>query len=215
MEHFEIAQRIEAYTSKLMDKAKVFEHHGSAVIVVADGVGGMSGGVQAAKTVVRMVEEALARSMDIYDPMDWCLLLMDVDGVIQDSGCGGESTAVMLAASSDRITGASVGDSAAWLIQQEGGYHDLTEGQRRKPLLGTGEARPVPFSGSGLCIGTLLVATDGLLKYTTPHQICKAALEPNIDQASRRLVDLVRLKSGDLWDDTTVVLCRAHRPVGS
>jgi hypothetical protein len=41
--------------------------------------------------------------------------------------------------------GASVGDSSAWLISPAGEVTDLTAQQRRRPLLGSGEALPVQF----------------------------------------------------------------------
>jgi hypothetical protein len=50
---------------------------------------------------------------------------------------------------------------------------------------------PVPFDG------TLLVASDGLFRYATTHDIVR-----NLD----RLVDLVRLPNGALQDDISVVI---------
>jgi PPM family protein phosphatase len=74
----------------------------------------------------------------------------------------GESTVVVVDITSDRVCGASVGDSRAWLFSDE--ITDLTAGQVRKPLVGSGAARPVGFN-VGPLTGMLLVATDGFANY--------------------------------------------------
>ena len=53
----------------------------------------------------------------------------------------GETTRVVAFVDGDRIIGASVGDSSAWLISPAREMTDLTLNQRRRPLLGTDEAR--------------------------------------------------------------------------
>ena len=63
---------------------------------------------------------------------------------------GGQTTGVVAFVRSDgSISGASVGDSVAWLISPAGELTDLTAYQRRKPLLGSGEALPVVFDANG------------------------------------------------------------------
>jgi hypothetical protein len=81
-----------------------------------------------------------------------------------------ENTAVILTVDAT-ITGASVGDSGAWLLR-DSRIVDLTAGQRRKPLVGRGCApfriEPIPFDG------TLLVASDGLFAYAKPRDIVRS-----------------------------------------
>jgi hypothetical protein len=60
---------------------------------------------------------------------------------------------------SDRVRGASVGDSCAWLISPAGEVTDLTARQRRRPLLGSGEALPLVFDAE-LNGARLLVASQ-------------------------------------------------------
>jgi hypothetical protein len=96
-----------------------------------------------------------------------------------------------------------VGDSEAWLI--EDGVV-LTEGQQRKPLLGTGAAKPVAFEAK--LAGTLLVASDGLFKYARKADILAHARLERLDDAIHALTDAVRLPSGQLQDDVAIVACR-------
>jgi serine/threonine protein phosphatase PrpC len=115
-------------------------------------------------------------------------------------------TAVVASVGPTGIEGASVGDSEAWIINSDG-QKRLTRNQIRKPLLGSGSAYPVPFA-SGILDSTLLVASDGLFKYTDFENICPVALLENVDAAAAGLIELVRLPSGALWDDIAVILCR-------
>jgi PPM family protein phosphatase len=108
---------------------------------------------------------------------------------------------------SDRaVTGASVGDSEAWIIN-ESGVHDLTAGQQRKPLIGSGRATPMPFAADAVG-GTLVIATDGLFKYVPAARIVEIARALDLDQIPGRLVEAARLRSGALQDDVAIVACR-------
>ena len=82
--------------------------------------------------------------------------------------------------------GASVGDSGAWLIGRDG-WEDLTEGQVRKPLLGSGVAEAVGFASA--FGGTLLVATDGLLKYAAASRLVSLARNGELETVAAELVD--------------------------
>lgn len=199
---------VEGYSSRLEDRAEVLPVPGAVVIVVADGAGGRAGGAEAADAVIRAVREAVAEGCR----RPWHLVLRDADTVVLKDPKAGETTAVVLTADQEGVLGASVGDSGAWLITPTG-YADLTSNQVRKPVIGSG-GTPMPFWAKwpGGSPATLLVATDGLLKYASPHQICQTALTPNVEDAARALVDLVRLRSGALQDDVALVLCRLTDP---
>ena len=145
-------------------------------------------------------EHGVAATIDLVG------LLRDCDLELLRQGRGGETTAVVAVVDENGINGASVGDSGAWLV--ESAMHvDLTRQQLRKPLIGSGEAVPVPF-GTGPIAGTLLVATDGLLKYGNAARIRQILSTSEFDEGPRLLIDSVRLRSGGLQDDTTVVICR-------
>jgi serine/threonine protein phosphatase PrpC len=188
------------------DRAEVFEtSDGLVIIVVADGAGGTAGGAEAADHVVEAVRKAVAspdgRQLDPYS------LLRDIDRDLASHG--GETTAVVAIVSASGIVGASVGDSGAWLVRPDG-HLDLTSQQIRKPLLGSRCARPVRFR-SGALDGTLVVATDGLLKYAKLRDICAKAHDTDLAAVPDGLVRLVRLQGGGLQDDVAIVVCR---PIG-
>jgi len=181
------------------DRACVLELHDAVIAVVADGVGGTGNGGVAAQLIVDAVG-ALTHA-----PSDWCVFLEELDAEVSRKGSG-RSTAVIVAVRDGMLSGASVGDSAAWLISN-GELIDLTEDQQRRPFVGGGciacATRSEPLND-----GTLLVASDGLLNYAKRDDIVAAASGSNLCAAARELVDLVRLPNGKLQDDVAVILCR-------
>lgn len=167
------------------------------MFVVADGAGGTGGGAEAAEAAIAAVGTSA-----IGDAQGWVQSLGRVDREIKL----GETTAVVCSVIGDVIVGASVGDSGAWRIEG-GAIDDLTDAQRRKPLLGSGRAVAVPFTAR-LGAGTLLLASDGLLKYASAERIAACVGGADLDAVARELVDLVRLRSGALPDDVAVLLAR-------
>ena len=121
-------------------------------------------------------------------------------------------SAVVVFSSGGHLVGASVGDSGAWLIRI-GGILDLTERQRRKPLLGSGFAIPVPF-GPARFHGRLLLASDGLLKFASAERITEIALAGPVDAAAAALVEAVKMPGGGIQDDVAVLLCQANTVEG-
>ena len=104
----------------------------------------------------------------------------------------------------DGLSGASVGDSGALLI--DGGPPlDLTAAQQRNPLLGSGIAIPMPIIHSRIA-GTLVLATDGLWMYAATPAIRELAGEGEPDP--RLLIDQARMPSGGHQDDVAVIMCR-------
>jgi serine/threonine protein phosphatase PrpC len=200
------AHAVAAYRPVLEDRALVMERPGSLIVVVADGAGGQPGGAAAAQGVVQRMGAAAAERLE--RPADWVALLRAADDALVGDPAAGETTAVALSLSPRGTAGASVGDSAAWIIE-DAGCRDLTERQQRKPCVGSGMAAPIPFN-SGPLQGTLLVATDGLLKHADPDRIYSIARQTDLEAAAGELVELVRLPSGELWDDVAVVLCRVR-----
>jgi serine/threonine protein phosphatase PrpC len=185
------------------DRVEVRAVNDSLLVAVADGAGGTGGGGAAATLAVRMI---LGTPVD-PDPVAWVRCLAEVDRRLSEEGSGGETTAVAALITRDSIVGASVGDSGAWLVYDDD-YENLTRRQQRKPLLGSGVAVPVMFTSAGKR-GTLLVATDGLLKYTSPEKICETIRRHPGEEGAKLLIDLVRLKSGSLQDDVALVLASA------
>jgi serine/threonine protein phosphatase PrpC len=200
----------DSYRAGTEDRVEMIElSPETGVLVVADGVGGRVGGGVASEMAVRLVREA-APGLTVTDHMAWYRLAAEIDRALARDASAGETTLVVVGVTPKQIVGVSVGDSEAWFITPEGHYN-LTGGQEKKPYLGTGMARPVPFALRTPRAGTVVAGTDGLFRYAPPESICDSALHPDLDEAARQLVNLVRPDSGRLPDDVAVVLCRVSR----
>jgi serine/threonine protein phosphatase PrpC len=210
---FSVSKITRGYRRRCEDRVDVIPHPAGLVLVCADGAGGSGGGAEAADSILMWVRAHVTQTRDLRPATQWADLLAEADRQI--SFANGESTGVVVALWDDGLSGASVGDSAAWLVRDDG-FDNLTAGQTHKPLLGSGRASPVAFERAGLGQSTLLLASDGLVKYAPPRRICELAPLPDLDAAAA-LLDLVRLRSGALQDDVAIVLCRrgrasAHEP---
>jgi len=187
------------------DRGLVIQDGLRLVLCVADGVGGLSGGAEAATLAVELVRQ----NASLISNADSCAeVLRKMDAAIARDSVVGETTCSLAIVTSDEIFGASVGDSGVWLIPEEAIHLDLTQAQQRKPFIGSGSAWPVPFRRRKEAGGLLLLATDGLLKYTSAERIIAACRGHSADVAAQRLIELVRYPSGALPDDVTVILTR-------
>ncbi len=204
---FLIASRLDSYREASEDRAVAINtFSGSLVLAVADGVGGRVGGGEAAALAVETVEleaEKLARrGRQLYSGFFRAL-----DTALVAHPEAGQTTLVALTLTSQKIFGASSGDSEAWWITAEG-HFDLTEAQKRKPHLGTGAAEPVPFELKLTQPGTLLLATDGLFKYSDPLAITEAIrMAEDLEAAAEALLTLAA-PSGRFYDDIALILVR-------
>jgi serine/threonine protein phosphatase PrpC len=203
MRPFETTSITVAYRQRCEDRVRIVELDGGVVIVVADGAGGTGAGAEAAETVIREVSASASLERDADG---WCHILRQTDLRVG----AGESTCVVVARSARGIIGASVGDSRAWMLGDYG-VNDLTGDQQRKPLLGTGEARPVGFNHPP-SQDLLLVCTDGFCNYVRRETLLREVLWTDFEVLGRKLIEMVRLPSGDLWDDIGIVACRPRRP---
>jgi serine/threonine protein phosphatase PrpC len=115
---------------------------------------------------------------------------------------------VVVAITSARIIGVSVGDSEAWVITDTG-IDDVTRGQN-KSRLGSGRASPVSFFRPRL-EGTLVVGSDGLFRYAKMESVAEAVRGRAPAKAAEELRGLVVLPSGQYQDDLGLVVVReAH-----
>jgi serine/threonine protein phosphatase PrpC len=183
------------------DRACVVPLDDGILIALADGAGGTGNGALAAQAVVDA-----ARRPNIAE-----YLASTVESLDEElAQIGGQSTAVFIAVTGGRIHGASVGDSGVWLVGRNGGARELTALQERKPLLGSG-ALPFAFTTTWSKEATLLVASDGLLRYAAWEKIVRVINEAvTLADAAKGLVDLVRLPDGSLQDDVSIVLARGE-----
>jgi serine/threonine protein phosphatase PrpC len=197
-------QSVHAATPAGQDRACVSRHGSRLILAVADGAGGRSGGAEAAEMAIRLIQK---RASDLFCSADCRSLLMETDLALSRDAIAGETTCVVAVVSPSGIAGASVGDSGAQLASPFG-ISELTQDQNRKPFLGAGAAMPTCFEVPKFS-GTLLLATDGLIKYTSRERIEEALQDRDLKQVGKLLVDLVRYSSGALPDDVAIVLCRS------
>ena len=171
---------------------------------VADGAGGLGGGARAAEIVVRSFGRALATGGRVDEAGWWTSLLRTIDLEIEHDREAGESTAVVGIVDGERLVGASVGDSEAWLIGPDS-VLVVTDAQHRRPRLGTGVAKPVSF-GCALDSRVLLVGTDGLFGSVAATAICHAIQACTPRDRATQLIMLARGRSGRLYDDLGFVI---------
>ena len=184
------------------DRGLIITDGSRTFLCVADGAGGRSGGTEAAAMATEFVRQHMALANNAGACVE---LLRQLDVAISNDKVAGETTCVLAIVTPVELFGASVGDSGAWLIPASENFFNLTQGQQRKPFLGAGCARPVSFQHQ-TPKGSLLVATDGLLKHTSADQIIALCRQHPPDDAARRLIELVRYPSGALPDDVTLIL---------
>jgi len=189
----------DSYRSATEDRAAVV----GSFAVVADGVGGRSGGATAAEMVVNAVRE-LAEQSEPWEPYSW---MASVDQRVANSNTGGETTAVVAGLSKIGPVIVAVGDSVAWAVTADG-CNDLTAAAKLKPWVGSGVARAVAVHLPIATVGTLLLATDGLVKYTSAEKIVEVIRGTPFDDTPRALIELVRPPSGRLPDDVAVIAAR-------
>src|ERR1044072_7940268 len=148
MNLYRAAKCIAGYEREVQDRVEIIAQSSSLVLVLADGAGGTGGGAEAAEMVVKRVRQ-WAQTTSLPDEADWCRCLSEIDSALATHPTAGETTAVVVSLTPTRIMGASVGDSGAWIITPAR-YQSLTRHQYRKPLLGRGDAFPVPFTTDAL-----------------------------------------------------------------
>ena len=193
------------------DRGAVIRLPTGTALVVADGAGGVAGGAEAAATAVALIKQKAA---ELDSAAACATVLRGLDQQILQDEHAGETTCVLAILRAGEIFGASVGDSGAWVIG-ETHVTDLTQHQRRKPLLGSGAASPVEFSRtSDARSETVLLATDGLLKYAPVGRIAEICRGFKYEDCTQRLIDLVRYPSGGLPDDVTLILASLTRSSG-
>jgi len=194
----------EKYRDQCEDYSQVFAQDQRTVIAVADGAGGMGFGDVAAKSLVLRTRGGFE---EIHSANQWKAFLESADS----ANTAGETTAVIVDIRPMGIAGASVGDSQAWGVCN-GVVTDLTSKQERKPLIGSREAVAVPFMHRQPLEGVLIVASDGLFDYAKRDEIVKLISQSDFHSIPRKCIELVRLPSGELWDDIVVVAARVAPP---
>jgi PPM family protein phosphatase len=198
-----VSQIVEAADGPCQDRLLILPAGDRMIFAVADGAGGISGGAEAAELAIKVItlEAATLTSRD-----ECMQMIEDIDQAILGDEAAGETTCAIAVVGPDGIFGASVGDSGIWILG-ETEMDNLTQGQSVKPFLGSGAAVPAGFERAQWD-GTLLIATDGLLKYTSREMISTAVTHEPFEKLPEALLRLVRYPSGTLPDDVAIGLCR-------
>ena len=183
------------------DRGAVIDSSAGLVLVVADGAGGLSGGSAAAHMAVEWVQQRAAGLGDV----NACVSLLEtMDQAVYEDKIAGETTCALAVVTAAAVFGASVGDSGVWAIDERG-FINLTESQSRKPFIGSGCVSAIPFEHKRTDGELLLLATDGLLKYTSPERILTVCRNHGPSEVPQKLIELVRYPSGALPDDVMVI----------
>ena len=186
---------------ELQDRLEIFSDEDRIVVALADGAGGISGGAEAAELLIGITGENRAALLNARD----CVKVLETaDEQISDHAVAGETTGLILIARGSQIFGASVGDSEAWSYSSDSMVH-LTRDQRRKPFLGSGAAKATGFSFEAR-EGLIVIAGDGLWKYTSQQKIVSEVQGVHRSTLLERLSNLVRLRSGALQDDVAMAV---------
>lgn len=149
------------------------EPEGCLRIALADGVGGQAGGREAAQ---RAVDDWLDSN---YDP---AIQMAETDSLLSRLPEAGLTTSIYLRLTAKELTGASVGDSQVWFQEGHGRWRELTEQQRLRPFLGSGEAIPIPFSLAPLRQGRLLICSDGLWRQASQDRMLELAAQEAVEE---------------------------------
>ena len=185
--------RIEASSSN-QDRLLLERIASRTIAIVCDGAGNSSQGARAAELAIAELSRQAREGF-----VDWRRAFMAVDQLLLREAQGGETTCVAVGITdSGECHGASVGDSAAWMLPVSRPPKELTEHQSRARL-GSGEANPVAFKAQ--LMGQLVIGTDGLFKYTK-----LADLRSRAKRGVDALVEGARLQSGAFQDDVAVIL---------
>lgn len=201
----ETSQCVLGYRRVCQDAVGVFERPASTVLVVADGAGGIEDGEVASRSVVELIQRSCSASEAL---VDWVQVLRQADHGL----ASGQSTACVAELHAGGLRGASVGDSGiAMLVDDELVFP--SDGQQRKPLLGTGEAVPRPFAApwNG---GLVILGSDGFWNYVRRDRLLADLRFIDFPVLGKTLVEMVRLPSGGLADDTAV-LCARRRQIAT
>ena len=175
------------------------------VMVLADGAGGMGGAAQAARFACERAIEMAAHAP--ADARVWAERLSIIDTELAGSVHGGQTTLVVAEAWREMVRGASVGDSRAWLLSLSDEPVELTEEQARKPLLGSGHAKPCGFGALGLEKRRLLMVSDGVYRHAELDTIFEMASLRLITVSPYLVLDAVAPRRGEVHDHMALALC--------
>ncbi|WP_374601986.1 hypothetical protein [Niveibacterium sp.] len=172
------------------------------LVLLADGAGGGGYGKETAEALGVACQERLTQG--VPENFDWADWLEDIDRQLASGGPGGQAAVVLLWLSNGVVSGASVGNSQAWLVRVADVF-PLTALQAFRPLLGSGTAS-VTALGPCLLEGRLVVASDGLWHRISASRIEVCARQSHAAELADALITAARLPNGELVDDVSLIV---------
>jgi serine/threonine protein phosphatase PrpC len=176
--------------------------------VLADGQGGRPGGARAAQLACQAAMDAALRlpPARLADGLAWTAVLQDADAAVARDAEAGFTTLLGFWMDEDHLGGASVGDSAVYLMVA-GRCTDLTARQHKNPPLGSGAAAITPFAARTTAGAVVLAMSDGVWKYAGRERIVAAGSAWRGQELIDGLQRQTRLPgSGRFADDFTLVV---------
>jgi len=202
------------------DRYLVRDEKDVALLAVADGVGGASGGEIAADAALVGLGEhffAARASSSAADALASAVREANA-AVLSAAGSSGHhdaaSTLVAAAIDRDQAVIANLGDSRAYLVR-DGEIRQLTEDHsgivRNAITRFLGDPRgvqPDVFVEALRPGDRLLLCSDGLTRHVAPEEIAGAVATRDVQSAANALVDLANARGGE--DNITVVVYAAE-----
>jgi PPM family protein phosphatase len=175
---------------------------------VADGQGGRAGGERAARLACQAGADAALGlpPATLARPKTWIDVLQKADKTVNRDPEAGFTTLIGFCLTSDRLTGASCGDSALVASSANKRLQNLTDRQAKDPPVGSGFAQFVPFANKLAYPWTVLAMSDGVWKYVGWDRLIAAAGNHRAQPLIDALKSAARLRSGCFPDDFTVVV---------
>lgn len=173
-----------------------------AVLAVAMGDRQHAGGTKAAQSAVAVaLELAAVATAEVL-----AARLREADHKLKAQADHGLTSLAVVAVSPGRVEGAAVGELGVWLFSA--GHIELTAKEERRPLLGSGEARVVPFKTT-FSDGTVVVGTPALWRDAGVDTAAfLSASEESAGDLAEALVDAARGADGSLTGPVAVSLAR-------
>ena len=198
------------------DRYLVREERGTALLAVADGVGGASGGEIAADAALNELGDRFFLSRagaTVADGLASAVREANV-AVLSAAGSSGHrdaaSTLVAAVIERDQAVIANLGDSRAYLVR-EGEIRQLTEDHagivRNAITRFVGDPRgvqPDVFVETLRPGDRLLLCSDGLTRHVTEEEIAATVRTRDVQTAANALVDLANARGGE--DNITVII---------
>ncbi|MEM8609473.1 MAG: protein phosphatase 2C domain-containing protein [Myxococcota bacterium] len=132
-------------TETTHDRLSVLRDENSTLIALADGADAGPASQAAAALTVRELARCFRAGSLPDDPRDWEMILDAIDLTVFKDPVAGETSALVLLVRHGTVLGASVGDSLAYTVSDQGELEVITPTFRNTTRIGTAMASPIGF----------------------------------------------------------------------